>query len=89
MNYQYTSRDIFTWRSGYLDDASGQRTGFKSRYAELALGYTHWIGDALELRPEVRFDHAFNTDAYDNPTATPGGGKNGQLMLAADLIFHF
>lgn len=89
VNYQYTPHDIFVWRSDFFDDANGQRTGFKTRYAEFALGYTHWIGDALELRPEVRFDHAFNAGAYDNPTATPGGGKNSQLMLAADLILHF
>jgi len=89
VNYQYTPHDIFVWRSDFFDDAKGQRTGFKTRYAELALGYTHWIGDALELRPEVRFDHAFDTGAYDNPSATPGGGKNSQLMLAADLILHF
>jgi hypothetical protein len=89
LNYQYTPHDIFVWRSDFFDDANGQRTGFKTRYAEFALGYTHWIGDAIELRPEVRFDHAFNTDAYDNPGGIPGDGRSSQLMLAADLILHF
>jgi hypothetical protein len=37
----------------------------------------------------VRFDHAFNTDAYDNPGGIPGDGRSSQLMLAADLILHF
>ena len=89
VNYQYTPRDIFTWRSDFLDDAKGQRTGFKTRYAEFTLGYTHWVGDAFEMRPELRFEHAFNVDAYDNPTATPGQGKHSQLTLAADMIFHY
>jgi hypothetical protein len=89
INYTYTAHDIFTWRTDFLNDARGQRTGFKSRYAEFDLGYTHWVGDAIELRPELRFDHALDAEAYDNPTETANGGKKNQLMLAADAIFHF
>ena len=40
-NYTYTAHDIFTWRTDFIKDARGQRTGFKSRYAEFDLGYTH------------------------------------------------
>jgi hypothetical protein len=89
LNYQFGPRDIATWRTDYLDDARGQRTGFKTRYYELDLSYTHWIGDVIEFRPEIRFEHARDVDAYDNPTATPGSGRNSQLMVAADAILHF
>jgi hypothetical protein len=89
LNYQYTPHDIFTWRTDWMNDAQGQRTGFKTRYAEFALGYTHWIGDTIELRPEMRYEHSLDVDAYDNPTATPGAGKRYQLTVAADMIFHF
>jgi hypothetical protein len=89
VNFQYTPHDIFVFRSDFLDDAKGQRTGFKSRYVELDFSYTHWIGDTIELRPELRLERALDADAYDNPTATLGAGKNNQLMLAADAIFHF
>ncbi len=89
VNYQAGVRDIFTFRSDYLNDARGQRTGFKSRYYEFGLGYTHWVGDAIELRPEIRFEHARDADAYDNPTSVAGAGKNSQLLLAADVVFHF
>jgi hypothetical protein len=41
------------------------------------------------MLPELRYDHALDVDAYNNPTAAPGGGKKYQLMLAGDLIFHF
>jgi hypothetical protein len=75
INYTYTAHDIFTWRTDFLNDARGQRTGCKSRYAEFDLGYTHWVGDALELRPELRFDHALDAEAYDNSTHTPNGGR--------------
>jgi len=89
INYQYTAHDIFVWRTDFLNDARGQRTGFKTRYAELDFSYTHWVGDTIELRPEVRFERALDAEAYDNPTDTPNGGKKNQLMLAADMIFHF
>jgi hypothetical protein len=89
LNYQIGPRDVVTWRTDYMDDARGQRTGFKTRYVEFDLGYTHWVGDVIELRPEIRFEHAREADAYDNPTATPGAGKHSQAMIAADAIFHF
>lgn len=77
------------WRTDYLDDAKGQRTGFKTRYTEFDLSYTHWIGDVIELRPELRFDHSLDVDAYDNPALTPGMGRHSQAMLALDAILHF
>lgn len=89
INYQIGPRDIVTWRTDFLNDARGQRTGFKTRYYEFDLGYTHWVGDTIELRPELRFEHARDADAYDNPTATLGAGHNSQTMIAVDAIFHF
>jgi hypothetical protein len=89
LNYQIGARDIVTLRSDYLNDARGQRTGFKARYSEFDLGYTHWIGDVIELRPELRFENARNAAAYDNPSGLPGAGRHSQLMLAADAIVHF
>jgi hypothetical protein len=89
INYQFDPRNIVVWRTDYLDDARGQRTGFKTRYYELGLSYTHWFGDVVEVRPEMRFDHAIEVDAYDNPSRQPGKGKNSQAMLAVDAILHF
>jgi hypothetical protein len=88
INYQFGPRDIATWRTDYLDDATGQRTGFKTRYCEFDLSYTHWMGDVIELRPEIRFEHA-RAQAYDNPSATPDGGKHSQAMILMDAIIHF
>jgi hypothetical protein len=84
-----TRHDIFVWRSDFLNDATGQRTGFKTRYAEVDFSYTHWVADTIELRPEVRFERALDAEAYDNPTDTTNGGKKSPLMLAADMILHF
>jgi hypothetical protein len=63
--------------------------GIQVALCGISLGYTHWVGAALELRPELRFDHALDAEAYDNPTATQNGGKKNQIMLAADMISHF
>jgi hypothetical protein len=89
VNYQISPRNLLTFRTDYLNDARGQRTGFKTRYYEWDLSYTHWIGDTIELRPEIRYEHARDADAYDNPTDTLGQGRNSQAMLAADAVFHF
>jgi len=89
LNYQFGPRDIATLRTDYMNDATGQRTGFKTRYMEYDVGYTHWVGDVIELRPEIRFEHARDAEAYDNPSDTPNGGRHSQAMIAADVIFHF
>jgi Putative beta-barrel porin-2, OmpL-like. bbp2 len=74
VNYTQDQHNIWTFRSDYFDDATGQRTGFKGTFVEWDLGYTHWVGDALELRPELRFEHQLTAPnaaatgfAYDNP----------------------
>ncbi len=89
VNYQFDARDTATFRSDFLDDARGQRTGFKTRYLEFGLSYTHWLGDAVEVRPELRFEHARDAAAYDNPTLEPGMGKHTQAIAAVDAILHF
>ena len=41
----------------------------------------HWIGTTIQLRPQLRFERAWDTPAYNN------GQHHNQLT--ADLIFHF
>jgi hypothetical protein len=89
INYQIGPRDILVFRTDYMNDARAQRTGFKTPYFEYDLSYTHWVGDVIELRPEIRFEHANDAEAYDNPTDTPNGGRHSQAMIAADAIIHF
>ena len=80
---QFSKHDYVTIRNEYFDDIVGQRTGFKTKYSEHLLGWGHWIGTTILLRPELRFDHSYNTPAYNNAT------KKSQLMLAGDVIFFF
>ncbi len=80
---QLSPKNYISIRSDYLDDIKGQRTGFKTRYAESTLMWGHWVGSTILLRPEIRFDHAFDRPAYDN------GTRSSQFQLAMDVIFKF
>jgi hypothetical protein len=74
VNYTHDPHNIWTFRTDYFNDATGQRTGFKGEFLEWDLGYTHWIGDVIELRPELRYERQITAPnasatgyAYDNP----------------------
>jgi hypothetical protein len=75
--------DFLSFRSDFLNDKKGQRTGYATRYSENTIMWCHWIGSTIQLRPELRFERAWDTQAYDN------GRRHNQLTVASDLIFHF
>jgi len=80
---QISPKNYVSIRSDFLDDVKGQRTGFKTRYTEATLMWGHWVGSTILLRPEIRFDHAFDRPAYDD------GTRKSQFQLAMDVIFKF
>ncbi len=83
LQYERSAHDFFSLRTDFLNDKKGQRTGYQTRYSEETLSWTHWVGTTVQIRPEVRFDHAWDRASY-------GQGKNrSQLTVASDLIVHF
>jgi hypothetical protein len=48
-----------------------------------------WCRFAMPFGSKLRYEHARDAEAYDNPTQTAGAGGNSQVMSAADAIFHF
>jgi hypothetical protein len=95
--YQPTPRDYFAFRSDILNDKNGQRTGFATKYTEFMLSWNHWVGKAITLRPEIRYEHA-GMNAYNNPCPAAGTagcgsvvtpGSRNQTMFAMDAIVHF
>ena len=80
---ELSAHDYIAVRGDFLDDKKGQRTGYATRYAEATVMWSHWIGTTVQLRPELRFDRAWDRKAYDN------GRDHNQLTFASDLIFHF
>jgi len=80
---ELSAHDFLSFRSDFLNDKKGQRTGYATRYSENALAWCHWFGTTVQLRPELRFERAWDTPAYNN------GRRHNQLTAASDLIFHF
>ena len=80
---EFSTHNYLSFRSDFLDDKKGQRTGYATKYSENALAWCHWIGTTMQIRPEIRFERAWDSKAYDN------GRKQNQFTAASDLIFHF
>ncbi len=83
INKQLGPHDFISFRSDFLNDKKGQRTGYATKYSEGTLSYNHWIGSTVQIRPEIRFDHAWDRRSYDN------GRDINQFTAASDLVFHF
>ena len=74
---------FLTLRNEIFDDIVGNRTGYNTQYTEHALGLTWWPTKLITVRPEIRFDHAYNQYAFDN------GTRKSQFTAQFDVIVHF
>jgi Putative beta-barrel porin-2, OmpL-like. bbp2 len=83
VNREINSKFMVGFRSDFLDDKKGQRTGFATKYTENTFYATKYIGSTIMLRPEIRFDHSWDLAAYD------GGKARNQLFFGMDLIYKF
>jgi hypothetical protein len=70
-------------RNEIFNDKVGSRTGFATLYSEHSIGITWWPNKIVTLRPEIRFDHSYDTNAYDN------GTRRNQFTASMDMIVHF
>jgi Putative beta-barrel porin-2, OmpL-like. bbp2 len=80
---EFSPKLFVSFRSEVVNDRRGQRTGYTTKYSENTLSLTKWIGSTIQIRPELRFEHAYDQPAYD------GGRTHSQFTAASDLIFHF
>jgi hypothetical protein len=80
---ELSAHDFVSFRSDFLDDKKGQRTGYATKYSENSIAWCHWWGTTVQLRPELRFERAWDEKAFDN------GRRHDQLTVASDLIYHF
>jgi hypothetical protein len=72
-------------RNDMLNDPQGNRTGFATLYTSHTIGFVHFFGEYFTLRPEVRYERAYQPGVtpYDN------GTKKDQWTAAMDLIVRF
>ncbi|MCW0401125.1 hypothetical protein NB688_003804 [Xanthomonas sacchari] len=83
VNIQLGASDMLAIRNEFVNDHDGQRTGFATRYSSHTIGLTHWVSQDLEIRPELRYEHAYDFPAYD------GGRRNHQTTALIDAILHY
>ena len=55
----------------------------RKKYSEHSLGVTWWPDKIITLRPELRFDHSYDTPAFDN------GKHRNQFVVSMDFIIHY
>jgi hypothetical protein len=83
INKELSPHDFLSLRTDFLNDKKGQRTGYAGRYTEATFSWNHWLGSTVQLRPEVRYDHALDRLSYDK------GTHRNQFTAATDVVFHF
>jgi hypothetical protein len=74
---------FFTMRNEFYNDVVGSRTGHATKYSEHSIGVTWWPDKIITIRPELRFDHSYDTPAFDN------GTRRNQLSASMDFIVHY
>ena len=83
VNKELGAHDYLSLRTDFLNDKKGQRTGYAGRYSEATFSWNHWVGTTVQIRPEIRFDHAWDNTAYDQ------GTRRSQFTVASDVVYHF
>jgi hypothetical protein len=81
--FRITPSAFFTIRNEFYNDVVGSRTGHATKYSEHSIGVTWWPDKIITLRPELRFDHSYDTPAFDN------GTRRNQLTASMDFIVHY
>lgn len=74
---------FLTLRNEFYDDIVGSRTGHATKYSEHSFGLTWWPNKIVTLRPELRFDHSYDTPVFNN------GTRRNQLGASMDFIIHY
>ena len=82
-NFRLADNTFLSVRNEMFNDMDGSRTGHATVYSEHAIGITWWPNKLITIRPEIRFDHSYQAEAYDN------GIRHNQFTLGCDLVYHF
>jgi hypothetical protein len=89
LNYQPGPLDNLSFRAEYYDDEEGQRTGTATIYYDVGIGWQHWLGAQVELRPEVSYYWSTKPAFDGNPYLGISPDKRQQTVWAGDIIWHF
>jgi putative OmpL-like beta-barrel porin-2 len=81
--FRIATAAFFTVRNEFYNDKVGSRTGHATFYSEHSIGITWWPDKIVTLRPEIRFDHSYDTAAFEN------GTRRNQFVASMDFIIHY
>ena len=81
--YKIQDKNFISFRTDYLNDPKGVATGFATSYMSWTLGLTHLFTNLISIRPEVRYDTAFNATPYNN------GAKKNQMSFIIDTVVRY
>jgi len=83
IEYKIQEKNFMSFRTDYLDDPQGQLSGFATAYMSWTLGLTHVVSSLVSVRPELRYETAFDATPYNN------GTKKTQALFIIDAIVRF
>jgi len=90
VNYAPNELNNFTLRTEFFMDPQGQRTGTPTNYADVAIGWQHWLSPQVEVRPEIGYYRSLQAPAF-NGNAAEGipPSRDWAVIAASDIIWHF
>jgi hypothetical protein len=85
LEWKIAPKAFASFRTDYMSDPTGWRSGFATSYGSLTLGVTVKPNALTMVRPEIRFEKAFRPGVtpYDN------GLKSSQATFGFDWIQNF
>jgi hypothetical protein len=90
LNYSWNALNNFSIRPEFYNDMEGQRTGTKTKYVELSLGWQHWLSPQIEFRPEIGYYKSLDAPAFNgNSNAGVAPDRASLFVVASDVIFHW
>lgn len=88
--FKVSDKDYFTIRPvDFLLDYKGERTGFPTTFSSWTIGWCHRFNNLVCIRPEIRYDRAFN---YNNQTIVKpydNGRRRFQFQFGFDVIARY
>ena len=96
LSYEIDHLNSISIRNEFMNDINGQRSGIPTWYSEHMIGWTHWIGDVITIRPELAYARSYTHNAFDASSSSLGtdgissmGTSNNLLLFSADVIIHY
>lgn len=81
--FAFSKNDFITVRNEYWRDVNGERSGFPGTYSSHAIGWTHYLTNILQIRPEIGYYRNWSRPAFDL------GKKRGMVLFGADVTLRF